>query len=64
MQYDYLYADEVIESIRESIVQIDLPPPDIQIHKWGDQMWAKGAAAFAIEGVAKIALENLANNAA
>lgn len=59
MQYDYLYADEVIASIRNSIVQIDLPPPEVRIHKWGDQMWAKGAAAFAIEGAAKIALENM-----
>ncbi len=64
MQFDYLYADEVLNSIRKSIVQIDLPPPEIVIHKWGDLMWAKGAAAYALDGVADIALQAIAGHAA
>lgn len=64
MQFDYLYADQVLDSIRRSIIQIDLPPPQIVIHKWGDLMWAKGAAAYAIDGVADIALQNFSGNAA
>ena len=64
MQFDYLYADEVLDSIRRSIIQIDLPPPQIVIHKWGDLMWAKGAAAYAIDGVAEIALQSFSGNAA
>ncbi len=64
MQFDYLYADEVLSSIRSSIVQIDLDPPEIVIHRWGDLMWAKGAAAYAIDGVADIALQNISGNAA
>ncbi|MHC0054744.1 ROK family protein [Actibacterium sp. D379-3] len=64
MQFDYLYAEQVLESIRKSIVQIDMPAPEVRIHKWGDLMWAKGAAAYAIDGVAEIALQGIAGNAA
>lgn len=64
MQFDYLYADQVLESIRSSIVQVDTAPPEVIIHKWGDLMWAKGAAAYAIDGVAEAALQEFAGNAA
>ncbi|SMX44815.1 ROK family transcriptional regulator [Actibacterium lipolyticum] len=64
MQFDYLYAEDVLDGIRKSIVQIDMAPPEVRIHKWGDLMWAKGAAAYAIEGVAEIALQDIAGNAA
>lgn len=64
MQFDYLYAEGVLDSIRKSIVQIDVAPPEVVIHKWGDLMWAKGAAAYAIDGVAEIALQDIAGNAA
>lgn len=64
MQYDHLYTDEVIDYFRKSIVQIDTPPPEVRIHKWGDLMWAKGAAAYAIDGVADIALREISENAA
>lgn len=63
MQFDFLYADDVLDSIRRSIVQIDTPPPEVLIHKWGDLMWAKGAATYAIEGVAEIALQEIATHA-
>ncbi len=56
MQFDFLYADDVIESIRRSTVQVDVPPPEVVIHKWGNMMWAMGAAAYAIEGVSKTAV--------
>jgi predicted NBD/HSP70 family sugar kinase len=64
MQFDYLYADEVLDSIRKSIVQIDADPPEVRIHKWGDLMWAMGAAAYAIDGVAEIAMQQIAGHAA
>ncbi|SDR22633.1 ROK family protein [Pseudovibrio sp. Tun.PSC04-5.I4] len=51
MKFDYLYEHDVIESMRNSIVNIDAPAPEVQIHKWGDLMWAKGAAAFALNEV-------------
>lgn len=55
MQYDYLYA-EVATAVREQIVQVDSPPPEVVLHNWGDLMWAKGAAAYAIDCVADTSL--------
>ncbi|MEC7257308.1 MAG: ROK family protein, partial [Pseudomonadota bacterium] len=56
MQFDHLYADKVIEAMRGDIVQIDKPPPEVAIHKWGNLMWARGAAAYALEKVSDLAL--------
>ncbi|MEY8829459.1 ROK family protein [Sedimentitalea sp. XS_ASV28] len=64
MQFDHLFADEVIAAMRTSIVQIDKPPPDVVIHKWGNLMWAKGAAAYALDNVTELALAGLNDNAA
>ncbi|QDY68499.1 ROK family transcriptional regulator [Qingshengfaniella alkalisoli] len=64
MQFDFLYAEEVMDSIAEQTVHSDMRPPEVVIHKWGDMMWAKGAAAFAIDGVAELAMEGMDGNAA
>lgn len=56
MTFDHLYAADVMTAIKSSIVQVDAEPPEIVIHKWGDFMWARGAAAFALVGVADMAL--------
>ncbi len=56
MSFDHLYAEDVITAIKASIVQVDAPPPKIVVHKWGDFMWARGAAAFALLGVAEMSL--------
>ena len=40
-------------------MQVDAPPPEVRIHKWGDMMWAKGAAAYAMEGVTELAVRRL-----
>lgn len=57
MQSDFLFADDVIKMMHSSIVQVDVAPPKVVIHKWGDTMWAMGAAAYAIEGVSNTALK-------
>jgi len=59
MQFEYLYEKEVIEQMRRLVVQVDMPPPEVRIHTWGDLMWARGAAAFAMEGVTDIALRRI-----
>ena len=51
MQFDHLFAEDVIEAMRTSIVQIDKAPPEVVIHKWGNLMWARGAAAYALDFV-------------
>ena len=63
MQFDYFYAQEVLDAVKSSVLQIDAPLPEIRIHRWGDLMWAKGAAAFAMEGVSDMAVQALGKNA-
>lgn len=53
MRFDHLYAEEVIQTMRRLIVQIDKAPPEVKVHKWGDQMWAMGAAAYALDKIAE-----------
>lgn len=62
MQYDYLYA-EVATAVRDQIVQVDSAPPDVILHSWGDLMWAKGAAAYAIDCVADSSLRGTTDSA-
>ena len=64
MQFDHLYADEVLAQMRSSIVQVDKTPPEVVIHKWGNLMWARGAAAYALDKVSDLALEGLGDHAA
>jgi predicted NBD/HSP70 family sugar kinase len=59
MQFDHLYAQEVIEEMRKSIVQIDKSPPDVVIHKWDNLMWARGAAAYALDFVFDMAAKDV-----
>ncbi len=55
MQHKDIYAT-VSSAVREQIVQVDIDPPEIIEHDWGDLMWAKGAAAYAIDRVAETSL--------
>ncbi|SDD24926.1 Sugar kinase of the NBD/HSP70 family, may contain an N-terminal HTH domain [Ruegeria marina] len=64
MQFDHLYSDAVIDTMRKSIVQVDKAPPEVVVHKWGDLMWARGAAAYALDKVSEMALERLDEHAA
>lgn len=64
MQFDHLYSDDVIAAMRRQIVQIDKAPPQVQVHKWGDLMWARGAAAYALDQVSDLALVGLGETAA
>ncbi|MEX0317384.1 MAG: ROK family protein [Ruegeria sp.] len=64
MQVDHLYANEVIDSIRNSIVEVDAPPPNIVIHKWSDLMWARGACAFALQEVEAMSVREFGESVA
>jgi predicted NBD/HSP70 family sugar kinase len=59
LEFDHLYADAVIEEMRKSIVDIDKPAPEVVVHKWDNLMWARGAAAYALEFVQDTAVEGL-----
>lgn len=64
MEYDFLYSQDVMERVWASIVHVDTQRPEIRVHKWGDLMWAKGAAAYAIERVSNTTIQRLAAHAA
>lgn len=59
MQFDHLYAQEVMAEMRKSIVQIDKAPPEVVIHRWGNKMWAQGAAAYALDFVREMAARDM-----
>ncbi|GAB5439194.1 ROK family transcriptional regulator [Falsiruegeria mediterranea] len=64
MQFDHLYEDAVIEAMRKSIIRVDRDPPEVVVHKWGNLMWAKGGAAYALDRVSDLALDEMSDNAA
>lgn len=64
MAYDFLCSTDVLDRVRASIVQVDEGLPDIRVHKWGDLMWAKGAAAYAIDRVSELTIQRLSTDAA
>ncbi len=49
MQFDYLYADEVLAEMQALTLDDGRPPCRVEIHAWGDLVWARGAAALALE---------------
>lgn len=63
MQFDHLYAEEVLEEMSKSIVQIDKPSPEVVVHKWDNLMWARGAAAYALDFVFDMAAKDLREDA-
>lgn len=56
MRYDYLYADEVLAETQELTLSHGRIPCRVEIHNWGDMVWARGAAALALGYVTDTAL--------
>lgn len=56
MKYDYLYATETLDEMRDLVINSGRPQPPIEIHAWGDLLWAHGAAALALSVVSDKAL--------
>ena len=51
MRYDYLYAAETLAEMENLAINTGRPLPPIEIHAWGDLLWAHGAAALALSSV-------------
>ncbi len=51
MQYDYLYSDTILEEMRRHALNSSVPAPPVEVHAWGDLVWASGAAALALSHV-------------
>lgn len=56
MRYDYLYAEEVLAEMRALTLDIGRPAPRVEINAWGDLVWARGAAALALDAATSAAL--------
>lgn len=48
MQYDYLYADEVLAEMQKLTLSGGRKSCEVAIHAWGDLVWARGASALAL----------------
>lgn len=53
MRYDYLYAAETLAEMENLAINTGRPRPPIEIHAWGDLLWAHGAAALALSVVSE-----------
>jgi predicted NBD/HSP70 family sugar kinase len=53
MRYDYLYAAETLAEMDNLAINSGRPRPPIEIHAWGDLLWAHGAAALALSVVSE-----------
>ncbi len=53
MRYDYLYAAETLAEMENLAINTGRPRPPIEIHAWGDLLWAHGAAALALSSVSE-----------
>ena len=51
MKYDYLYADEVMAEMERLTLRHGRAPCRVEIHAWGDLIWARGASALALSAV-------------
>lgn len=51
MRYDYLYAEEVLAEMQRMTLHPESPRTRVEIHAWGDQVWARGATALALSAV-------------
>ncbi len=56
MRYDYLYAAETLSEMDNLTIHTGRPRPPIEIHAWGDLLWAHGAAALALSAVTEAIL--------
>lgn len=48
MRFDYLYAHDTLAELENLAIRTDRPRPPIEVHAWGDLLWAHGAAALAL----------------
>ena len=59
LQSDHLYSRTVLEETRQNSIQIGKPSPRVEVHDWDNMMWARGAAAYALEFVLDLSVKGL-----
>jgi predicted NBD/HSP70 family sugar kinase len=56
MRFDYLYAEDTLAEMKVHTLNTGRPMPPIEIHAWGEMLWAHGAAALALSTVSETRL--------
>ncbi|WP_096786963.1 ROK family protein [Rhodobacter sp. CZR27] len=51
LRFDYLYAEDTLAEMSALVLDTGRPLPEIEIHAWGEMLWAHGAAALALSAV-------------
>lgn len=51
LRFDYLYAADTLAEMKALAIDTGRPLPEVEIHAWGDLLWAQGAAALALSAV-------------
>ena len=51
MRFDYLYAADTLAEMKAHTLNTGRPLPPIEIHAWGEMLWAHGAAALALSAL-------------
>lgn len=51
MEYEFLYGDEVLAETASLTLDRMGKDPTIEIHRWGNLLWAQGAAALALSAL-------------
>lgn len=51
IQNHELLAEEIERTIAASSISVDRPATRLAVHRWGDQLWARGAGALALDGL-------------
>ncbi len=64
MRYDYLYAEETLAEMENLVIATGRPRLPIEIHAWGDLLWAHGAAALALSQTTESILASLGRDIA
>lgn len=56
MRFDYLYAADTLAEMKAHVLNTGRPLPPIEIHAWGEMLWAHGAAALALSAISETRL--------
>jgi predicted NBD/HSP70 family sugar kinase len=51
LRFDYLYAADTLSEMEALVIDTGRPLPKIEVHAWGEMLWAHGAAALALSAV-------------
>ena len=50
-----LLSEEIERTIAANSISVDRREPRLAVHRWGDQLWARGAGALALDGLMSLA---------